>query len=170
MIESGKKVKDLQEKLSSENPKVIADKITSLRHENPFRGAIALLVNFFDTTDNQEIKDLIRNFLNDIKEPNARNEVIGELKKNYTSATISMLACSCWQSGLDYSDFANEFAEVFVKGDYLTSLECFTVIEESLLNISQSDKTTIISLLEDNIETFATEKITLTRTLISILL
>ena len=170
MIESVKKVKDLQEKLSSENSKVIADKINSLRNENPFSGAIALLVNLFDTTNNREIKDLIRNFLNDIKEPNARNEVIGELKKDYKAETITMLACSCWQSGLDYSDFANEFAEAFVKGDYLTSLECFTVIEESFLNISQFNKTRIIRLLEDNIESFAPEKTTLTRTLISILL
>jgi len=166
MIETEKKVKDLREKLSSKNSKVITEKITSLRNENPFRGAIGLLVNFFSTSDDQIIKALIRSFLNDIKEPDARTEVIGELKKNYSAETISMLVGSCWQSGLDYADFAIEFAEIYVKGDFLVSLECFTVIEESLLNISDLNKNKIISLLEKNIDSFATEKTKLARTLI----
>ena len=169
MIDSQKKVKDLQDKLASKNSKVITDKIASLRNENPFSGAIRLLVDFFNTTNDPDIKDLIRNFLNDIKDPDSRTEVIGELKKDYTSDTIAMLACSCWQSGLDYADFSIEFAEILIKGDYLTSLECFTVLEESLLNISESNRNKIISLLEKNIETFAPEKATLTRALISIL-
>lgn len=170
MIESEKKVKDLQDILGSKNSKAITDKIASLRNENPFRGAISLLVDFFNTTNDPYLKDLIRAFLNDIKDPDSRTEVIGELKNDYSSSTITMLACSCWQSGLDYADYSNEFAEIFIKGDYLTSLECFTVIEESLLNISESKKNKIIMLLEKKIETFASEKAILTRTLISILI
>lgn len=169
MIESEKKIKDLRDILHSKDSKVITDKIISLRNEYPFKGAIGLLVNMFNISDDSDIKNLIRIFLNDIKEPDVRAEVITELKAEYSAETISMLACSCWQSGLDYADFAFEFAEVFAKGDYLISLECFTVIEESLLNISEFDKNKIIRLLERYIGTFAPEKATLTRTLISIL-
>jgi hypothetical protein len=169
MNKSEKKLKDLSEKLSSLNSQVITDKITSLRDENPFNGAIGLLVKFYNTSNNLYIKEMISNFLNDIKEPNARKEIIDELRTEYSGETITMLVCSCWQSGLDYSGFSNDFAEIFVSGDFLTSLECFTVIEESLLNITDQDKSQIIKLLEKNIGEFSDEKASLTKTLISIL-
>jgi len=36
---------------------------------------------------------------------------------------IGLLASYCWQSGLDYSGFAEDFVNVIIRGDYLTSLE-----------------------------------------------
>ncbi|MCK7536379.1 MAG: hypothetical protein MZV63_38065 [Marinilabiliales bacterium] len=61
-----------------------------------------------------------------------RTEIIAEIQKAMESTTQSaMLVSSCWQSGLDYSDYSADFAKVFLKGDYATSIECITVIEES---------------------------------------
>ena len=86
------------------------------------------------------IKDLVRSFMNDIKEPGARTEIITEVMKSYKPETISMLVSSCWQSGLDYSEFAGDFANIFLTGDYITALECLTVIEESAGNMAVSKK------------------------------
>ena len=69
-----------------------------------------------------------------------------------------MLASSCWQSGLDYSDHAVALAEIFMQGDYLTSLECFTVLETCSGMISSTDKSGIISRLENEIDTYDTAK------------
>ena len=81
MIGSAKKTGELQGKLNSENKKVVSNAIISLRNENPFRGTIGLLASLFDRTNDLIIKDLIRNFLNDIKEPGARMEVVAEMQK-----------------------------------------------------------------------------------------
>jgi len=72
MLESSKKLKELQLKLGAENKKVVSDAIISLRNEDPFKGAIGLLTSLFDKTNDLIIKDLICNFLNDLKEPEAR--------------------------------------------------------------------------------------------------
>jgi hypothetical protein len=169
MIESEKKIRDLQKNLNSEDEKVISDAIISVRNEDPFRGAIKLLTGLFDTTNNLTIKGLIRNFLNDVKEPEVRAEVVTEAMKPYKPETISILVSSCWQSGLDYSQYAADFAYLYMHSDYLTALECFTVIEESAGNISPMDKNKIIALLNDNREKSSVEKKSLTEALIAVL-
>jgi hypothetical protein len=120
-----------------------------LRNKNPFGGAIRLLTELFDKTDDIDLKGLIRNFMNDMKEPSARAEVIGEIKKKHKAETIGMLVSSCWQSGLDYSEFAPDIMMIFLKDDYSVSLECFTVIEESAHNISRKTKDDMLSHLEE---------------------
>jgi hypothetical protein len=169
MIESGKKFSELEIKLKSKNNKVVSDAVISLRNGDPFRGAIGLLATLFDITNDLIIKDLIINFMNDIKEPEARLEVVNEIMKPYNSETITMLVSSCWQSGLDYSGFAVEFAEIFIRGDYLTALECFTVMEESVQNMPDLKKSELINLLEKSGKNNSAEKYTLLQALITIL-
>jgi hypothetical protein len=169
MIVSGKKLSELESKLISKNKKVVSNAIDSLRNEDPFRGAIALLASLYDTTNDLIIKDLITHFMNDIKEPAARVEVINEIIKPYKQETITMLVSSCWQSGLDYSGFGGEFAKVFIRGDYLTALECFTVIEESAQNIPDLKKNELVNLLEKSGKNHSAEKYALLQALISVL-
>ena len=61
--------------------------------------------------------------------------------------TISMLVSSCWQSGLDYSAYSLDLAKVFLKGDYVTAIECLTVIEESVPEMSKERKDEIMKIL-----------------------
>jgi hypothetical protein len=169
MVESEKKLRALESGLNDKNKKVVSDTIISLRDEDPFMGAIGLLTFLFDRTNDLIIKDLVRSFLNDIKEPGARNEIIGEVMKVHKPETTCMLVSSCWQSGLDYSEFAGDLANAFIKGDYLTALECFTVIDESVKRIPQLKKKEIIKLLERNKETTSVEKKSLSQALITVL-
>ncbi len=80
-----------------------------------------------------------------------------------------MLVSSCWQSGLDYSDFAGDFADIFITGDYMTALECFTVLEESAVNIEVSKKSALSEKLKSSIHTFSRDKIALAEALIVVL-
>jgi hypothetical protein len=170
MKKTDKKFRELQGKLTSGNEKVISDAIISVRDDVPFNGAIGLLTQKFDETNNLIIKEYIRNFLNDIKNPEVRPELIDEIIKPYKPETTSMLVSSCWQSGIDYSEFVMDFTGVFIKGDYLTALECFTVIEESAMDLSEQKKNEIISLLKKNNKNFTVEKNALSEALIDVLL
>lgn len=169
MIESEKRLKELAGKLNDKNKNIVRSAIISLRNEDPFPGAIRLLTEVFDKTDDINIKDLIRNFMNDIKESGARAEVINETKKAYKSETVGMLVTSCWQSGLDYSAYAPDLVMVFLKEDYIISLECLTVIKESIHNISRKKKNEMIEYLEENKGDTVNEKSALVNELISIL-
>jgi hypothetical protein len=169
MINKENKIKDLKEVLKSENNTAIAGAIDLLRHEEPFEGAIGLLTACYNKTDNFSIKKAIEGFMNDLKEQSACKEVIDEIRKQWKSDTISMLVSSCWQSGLNYSEYSIDLAKVFLAGDYVTAIECLTVIEESVNELNNAQRKELIKLIEENPFPSANEKSTLTLELLSIL-
>jgi hypothetical protein len=169
MIKSEKKIKELYEVLNKNNNIAITEAIELLRQEKPFEGAIGLLTAYYDKSEDFIIRKKIAGFLDDLKDQHACREVIEEIRKEWKSDTISMLVSSCWQSGLNYSDYSFDLAQVFMKGDYVTAIECLTVIEESVDEISRVRKNEIIKMLEEGQASQITEKKTLIQELILIL-
>ena len=169
MIKSGNKIELLAQLLNKENTLVISGAIDSLRNEEPFEGAVGLLVSLYDRTSDDAVKKTIELFLNDIKDPSSRTEVIDQIKKTWKPGTTSMLVSSCWQSGLDYSGYSDVFISLFLSGDFVTAIECYTVISESADSISRVDKDAMIKTLEDNQAPQSGEKASLAADLISML-
>jgi hypothetical protein len=169
MIKSEKKIKELDEILNKDNNIVINEAIELLRKEKPFEGAIGLLTAFYERTDDFSIRKTIAGFMNDLKDQAACQEIIKEIRKQWKSDTISMLISSCWQSGLNYSDYSPDLAKVFLQGDYITAIECLTVIEESVHKLSKASKDEIMKMLEESPVSQIKEKKELTLELIAIL-
>jgi hypothetical protein len=169
MIKSDKKLKDLTTLLSKENNLLISEAIGLLREEQPFQGAIGLLTSFYDKTDDFGIRKTIEGFMNDLKDEAACAEVIDEIRKPWKANTISMLVSSCWQSGLDYSQYSTDLAGVFLNGDYITAIECLTVIEESVHELSIGKKDEIIKIIEESPLAMVNEKKALSLELLAIL-
>ncbi len=136
--------------LDKEDDILISEAIVLLREEQPFEGAIGLLVAYYDKSDNASVRKLVEYFLNDLKDQSATSEIITEIKKPLHPATISMLVSSCWQSGLNYSQYSSELAEIFLKGDYVTAIECLTVIEDSVHELSPAKKDEIIRIIKES--------------------
>ena len=87
MLKSEKKLAELNKILTNGKYNEINDRISMLRSEEPFEGAISLLAHFYDKTEDEGLKLLISDFFNDMKERSCRAEV------------IESMAC-CQQSGL----------------------------------------------------------------------
>jgi hypothetical protein len=158
MTEPDKRIRELREKLHSENSRTVSSAILSLRNEDPFNGAAGQLIELFDRTDDVFIKNLVRNFLNDLKGLSVRAEIVAELSRQHKPDTLAMVASSCWQSGLDYSEYAMDFSREFVQSDYLVALECFTVIEESVPQIPDQTRNDMMIFLSEWREKLPSEK------------
>jgi len=169
MIKSEKKLKKLVETLNKDNNISITDTIELLRKEKPFEGAIGLLTAFYNKTDDMSIRKTIAGFINDLKDQTACEEVIKEIRKEWKPDTISMLVSSCWQSGLNYSVYSPDLARVFLTSDYVTAIECLTVIEDSVNELSKSLKDEIINIIQESPVSQDNEKKPLIFELISIL-
>jgi hypothetical protein len=169
MIRSEKKLQDLTSLLNKDNTILINEAIAKLRDEQPFEGAIGIVTSFYDRTDDLAAKKAIEGFMNDLKDQSVCQEVINEIRKPWKADTISMLVASCWQSGLDYSGFSTDFAEVFIKADYITAIECLTVIEESAHELSNEKKDELRKIVEESSLSFVNEKKSLTDELFTIL-
>jgi hypothetical protein len=169
MIKSEKKLKDLARILKRNDTILISEAIDLLREELPFEGAVGELTSFYDITGDNRIRKTIEGFMNDLKDQAAAREVIDEIRKPWKSDTISMLVSSCWQSGLNYSEYSHDFAEIFLKGDYITAIECLTVIEESVTELGADTKAGIIKIIEESPFPLKNEKKELTMELLAIL-
>jgi hypothetical protein len=169
MLKSHKKLAELNKILVNGKYNEINDRISMLRAEEPFEGAIRSLALFYDNTDDEGLKTIVRAFFNDMKERSCRAEVIDSLKSVNKQASRAMLASSCWQSGLDYSEYAVALADAFIAGEYMTSLECFTVFENCAGAISDKDRAGIIINLEMEIRGFEASMQKLAMELITLL-
>ena len=169
MLKAEKKVKGLSVLLSEKNSSQISEAIGLLRDQEPFEGAISLLASFYDRSEDILVKKAIEGFMNDLKDQSVCREIITEIRKPFKQTTISMLVASCWQSGLDYSEYSADMAEVFLRSDYVTALECLTVIEESVHELSPAKRKEILNIIEGYPHLTSNEKTGLTRELISIL-
>lgn len=170
MIRSDRKLKELDQVLTRDSPLRITEAIKVLRSDKPFEGAIGLLISYYDRSENLSIKRLIRDFMNDLKDQSACQEVMDEIKKERKPETMRMLISSCWQSGLNYAAYSSEFAGIFlITGDYMTALECFTVIESSANNITRRKKDQLIQLIREQSAGGINERTALNLELISVL-
>ena len=169
MIKSDAKLKSLTSVLSDKDNKLITEAIELLRDEQPFEGAVGLLVSLYNRTNEDDIKRAVENFMNDLKDQSVVPQVISEIRHGWKPETISMLVSSCWQSGLNYSSYSSDLADVFLTGDYVTAFECMTVIEEFIDEVGRNKKDEIIRKIEQSKFTAGKEKTALTLELVSIL-
>lgn len=169
MIRSDKKLKDLAELINKGTNNTIAAAIEMLREEQPFEGAISLLTACYNKSEDNTIRKSIEGFLNDLKDQTATVEVIEEIRKTYKPETTSMLISSCWQSGLDYSEYSVDFVNTFLKSDYVGAVECLTVIEESANDLSAAKKEEIRKIIFDNPVSPRNEIVVLVKELLTIL-
>jgi hypothetical protein len=169
MYKSEKKLKELEILLNKDNKTIITEAIDLLRNDQAFEGVVGLLTSVYDNSPDHEIRKSVELFMNDIKDLSVRPEVINEIKKPWKPDTISMLVSSCWQSGLDYSEYSQVFVNTFLSGDYVTAIECLTVISESAHNISKVEKEIMITTIKDNPFMNSDEKSVLTLELLTVL-
>lgn len=169
MKRSDKKLKELSSVLRKNNSGAVIQSIRLLRDEEAFEGAVGLLAEYYNHCTDKSVGSAIEDFFNDLKDQSVRPEVIAEIRKQHNPKTISMLVASCWQSGLDYSDYLTDMTRIFLKADYATSIECMTVIEGCVQNATRPRKDELITLIMESPFAFMTEKNSLAHELIGIL-
>ncbi|MEE9462785.1 MAG: hypothetical protein V3V53_13185 [Bacteroidales bacterium] len=97
------------------------------------------LLKLLSQTRNELIeKELIR-FLANIKKQDVVPLVVAGLKEPGRKSARAGILSVIWQSGLDYSKHMDLFIQLFLEGDYLVALESFTVIEQSIVHLSDQE-------------------------------
>lgn len=91
--------------------------------------AIPALIKMMEKVDSEDIQNAIANLLFDIKDPGIIPYIIEAIGNPGLQKFQRILVSSCWESGVDYSKYVRFFAELATKADYLTTIECLTVIE-----------------------------------------
>jgi len=135
--------------LGSGNPDLVLPALYEIRNS----GSIMMLPHLFNLISREtpvEIRTEIINLLSEIKSQEAVPVIAASLEKHNFGEFLPAFVAACWQSGLDFSNHLRIFAKLFIQEDYITSLEAFTLLEESFPNASDHDRLDCIRYIRDS--------------------
>lgn len=150
--------------LGSNDPLLILPVLYEIRNS----GSITLLpdlLNMVNKNSGQQVRNEILKLLSEMKSQDAAPIIAESLSKNDYGDYLPALVAACWQSGLNFSQHLRIFAGIFIRGDYMSALESFTVIEESMPNATDQEILECIRFLKDAECMVSDEKIPLFREL-----
>ncbi len=163
-----KKFREMRSGLSSNDAKILASTLQEVKKSGT-SALIPDLIGLLRRTNKKEVKSQILEILNNLKTQASAKELAKAIRTNKQKTLLSYLVAACWKNGLDYSDFIDEFIDVFVQYDYLIALDAFTVIENSTRDLSKDSLEERINKLKDRLSEMDDHKKVLTRELIHML-
>lgn len=163
------RIKNLEEKIKGLDTPSVISLIGSLREESPYKGLLPLLAGLHRATVDTGIKNEIERFFNDLKDQSFAEEVISIIENSGDTVTRNVLISSCWQSGIDYSPFLEYFTRWSLTGDYTTTLECYTAIEQFAYSVSPDTRAAEAKMISSALGTISDDKILLLKEIIKIL-
>lgn len=136
--------------LRSGNTSAIIDTIQEIRNH----GSVTILPELFDLlliSENKEIVRACSTLLNDLKNTESRRYLVSALENENYKSIRHILVSACWQNGMDFHNDILLFVNVFLKDEYLTSVEAFTVIENNIGKLAEQDIVQLIEKLNQEI-------------------
>jgi HEAT repeat protein len=137
-------------------------------YESRNSGSVKILPVLFQQIKKETpvaIRSEILKLLGDIKSQDAVPLIAASLENMDFGEQLPGFVAACWQSGLDFSGYLPVFARLFIHSDYLTSLEAFTVLEESFPNATDLARTECIRYLRQSENLVIDDKLPLFREL-----
>jgi hypothetical protein len=150
--------------LQGSDPQLIIQSIREIRNAEAIT-MLPVLLELVNKDTSQTVRNEIIELISELKAAEAAPFVAESLLKNDFGDYLSTVVAACWQSRLNFSKHLPVFANLFVRSDYKTALEAFTVIEESLGNADVSDIQNCLNFLTDSEYLVTNEKVPLYREL-----
>ncbi|MBN1414592.1 MAG: hypothetical protein JW973_05795 [Bacteroidales bacterium] len=154
-------------RLESKNPSVIITTIREIRNHGNIR-MLPYLFNLMKPSTHEIIRKSIIMLIGEIKVQKAVSYIVSGLENTHPGNDFTSLVAACWQSGLDFSEYIPVFIKIFMENDYQTSVEAFSVIEESIMNAGPEMQSKCIKILDNLATRISKEKHPLFRELVKV--
>ena len=120
-------INQLKEDLSSSNDSVITKALTKTRAKGNEQ-LIDPLIELYTETENQKIKEEIKNIFSELKNKDILDFLLPQLSEG-SNEVKELIFFSIWSSGIDMTDHIPELIEASCSGNYMVILEALTVLE-----------------------------------------
>ena len=119
--------KSIEKSLLSDNEKMFDSMIKFLEKNGKieYLSKIAGLLN--NISDSR--KEKVFSFLSKLKQKDAAPIMMEIIKDENNKPFQDLILNSLWNSSIDYSAYFSDFVEISCKGQYITALECLTILE-----------------------------------------
>jgi len=154
--------------LRSGNKTAILGSLKEIRSE----GDVSVLPELFNLLLDQEDLQIIAEattLLNDLKEQKAAPVLAGAINNPEYKAIVQVLVAACWQNGLSFGSYLDQFVEVAIREDYATAIEAFTVIEGAIGEVEEEQRERSIQTLQKHLPDTDDQKRSLLRELVKVI-
>jgi len=114
---------------------------------------IPVLVEILHLTQNPEIKSMVAELFANLKESDAIPLIIEAIQNQKYAPELKELVSSCWENGLDYSNYLSLFIDLLIDCDFQIAFEAYTVIMNTVSKIDQAKIDVEIDRLEKALPT-----------------
>ncbi len=121
-------IQTLSQKLQSNNNTQILEAIKKIRNHGDV-SLIPFLLNVYVTNSDSIVQKSVAECLYDIKSPLAAPVFIEALSNKAFTDAQNVILQAIWQSGIDYSKYADSFIHILINSDFETAIEAFSVID-----------------------------------------
>lgn len=87
------------------------------------------VIKQLDPSKPSEKNSLILEFLSCLKDSKARGTMMEIVQDSEYISYQQLVLSTIWNSPLDYTDYLEVFVEIAIQSDFMTTLECLTIIE-----------------------------------------
>ena len=154
MAENSTAVQSILKDLNAGDPKIVLEAITKSRKDGNAKTLEAMLA-VLKETDEPLVESKIIEFLFDLKVDESVSILIAAVQDEEMVYYQNFLVSAFWQSAIDGSDYLDVFVKTAISGEYLTTLEALTVIENFDRAYPQSEllelETDILEAIEKEI-------------------
>jgi hypothetical protein len=136
-------------------------------------GDVSILPELFDLLLDQEDEQVlleIRTLLNDLKDQEAAPVLADAINQADYQGISQYLVAACWQNGLSYGKFLDQFVEAAIRGSYETAIEAFTVIEGAMGEVEEPQRERAIRFIRSHLPEMDDQKKILLHELVKVIL
>jgi len=154
--------------LNSPDENTVAETLQKLRD----RGNVDILPEVFSLLFSGKMENLhaeIVSLLNDVKDPDAVPVFMEGVRLYRGKPGFEELVSACWQCGLDFSEFMDEFINLVIEEDYYPAVEAFSVIEENISALSPQMRTARLEYIRSRMENLTPQKSLLVNELMAVI-
>ncbi|MBN1924916.1 MAG: hypothetical protein JW798_03695 [Prolixibacteraceae bacterium] len=130
--------KEIVKNLNSDDFNLISDSLKKVK-ESGSSDYLPLVFDLMHRTPFEELKKQIENILFQLKATDSVPYFINALNNEKYRNEREILIRSCWESGLDFSDYISVFVDIMITGNYMEALESLTLIENLEFKIGEKE-------------------------------
>lgn len=130
---------------------------------------IPSLVETLRTSQSTEIQQNIIRLLSEIKHKDAVPHLAKAIGDEKNKTIREVLIRSCWENGLDFSNYLYLFIDVLISGEYMEAFEAYTLLENTEGKISETSAREYIDQLKNSLNEVPEDRKTLIHAVIQYL-
>ena len=142
--------KDLLEGMQSADSLKVIETLEELRVSGK-ASDIPMLIELLHLSQDPEIKTKISTLFANLKESDTIPLIVEAIQNQKYAPELKQLVSSCWENGLDYSEYLSLFIDLLIDNDFLIAFEAYTVILNMTAKISQAKIDEEIARLQESL-------------------